>query len=292
MRLATLGLAESTSAVVILDDEKCGVVRELPGREDDLNVRSLIERPLSATELRQVADRPVPYARHDLLAPLTPPKNVLCVGKNYIAHAVEGARAEGRAHADIPTVPIWFTKAHTSLTGTGASIVPPEGFLDCLDYEGELAVIIGKRARGLTKESAMDVVFGFSVFNDVTARDVQQGRKQWFKGKSADTFAPMGPWIVTADEIPDPQTLRLVTRVNGEVRQDSNTAKMIFSVRDLLVDISQSITLEPGDIIATGTPEGVAWGMDEPKYLRPGDRVTVEISGVGVLENVVERPRD
>ena len=287
MRLATLPYGESTSAAVLFDTDKVGIVRDLPGRDQSLDVKSLIESPLTPEELKVLGERRVVLSGSPALPPLTPPKNVFCVGKNYVAHAIEGSRAEGLAKPDIPTVPIWFTKAHTSLVGNGGTITPPVGFEACLDYEGELAVIIGSRCRNLTPDNWRDAVFGYTVFNDVTARDIQQQRRQWFKGKSADTFGPIGPWIVTADEIGDPQSLQLTTTVNGETRQSSNTKNMIFSIGQLLMDLSQGVTLEPGDIIATGTPEGVAWGMDEPRYLKPGDQVRVHIENIGQLENIV-----
>jgi 2-keto-4-pentenoate hydratase/2-oxohepta-3-ene-1,7-dioic acid hydratase in catechol pathway len=218
---------------------------------------------------------------------LRPPKNVLCVGKNYVEHAKEGAKAEGLAKAEIPTAPIWFSKPHTSLVGSRGAIVRDAAFTNALDYEAELAVVIGKPCRNVSRERALDYVFGYTILNDVTARDVQQGRKQWFRGKAADTYAPCGPWIVTADEIPDPQSLAVRTMVNGGVRQNDTTANMIFDVRTLIADLCVGITLEPGDIIATGTPAGVAWGMDEPKYLLPGDEVVVEIERIGQLHNSV-----
>lgn len=287
MQLTTLPYENSTSAAVVFDKSMIGFVRSLARRENNINVMSLIESPLSTEELNQLAKSAIPFSVTNTLPPLSPPKNVLCVGKNYVAHAIEGSKAEGLAKADIPSSPVWFTKAHTCLIGNGAEIRPPIGLENCLDYEGELAFVIGTRCRYLTESNALEAVFGYTVFNDITARDIQQERKQWFKGKSSDTFGPIGPWIVTADEVGDPQSLQLKTIVNGEVRQSSNTKNMIFTIRDLLVDLTQGITLEPGDIISTGTPAGVAWGMDKPRYLKPGDHVVVEIERVGRLENVV-----
>jgi 2-keto-4-pentenoate hydratase/2-oxohepta-3-ene-1,7-dioic acid hydratase in catechol pathway len=287
MRLATFPYKDATSAAVVFVDGAVGLVRTLRARDGALDVGDLIRQPLRAPELEELRRAAITRKGIHPLPPLLPPKNVICVGKNYAKHAIEGARAEGLKDAALPKEPIWFTKPRTCLIGDQQQIVAPPGYGETLDYEGELAVVIGRKAHGLTKETALQAVFGYTVFNDITARAVQQGRKQWFKGKSADTFGPIGPWVVTADEIGDPQTLRVTTHVNGEMRQEGDTRDMIFPVVDLLVDLTQSITLEPGDIISTGTPSGVAWGMDKPRYLQPGDRVVVEISGIGRLENSV-----
>jgi len=287
MRLATFPYKDATTAAVVFDDDTVGLVRMLRERYSALDIGDLIRRPLGAQELEELRRTAITQQGVHPLPPLLPPKNVICVGKNYAKHAIEGARAEGLKDTTLPKEPIWFTKPRTCLIGDHQQIVAPPGYGDTLDYEGELAVVIGQRARHLAKDTALQAVFGYTIFNDITARAVQQGRKQWFKGKSADTFGPVGPWVVTADEIGDPQSLRLTTRVNGELRQDAHTRDMIFSVVDLLVDLTQSITLEPGDIISTGTPAGVAWGMDKPRYLQPGDRVVVEVSGIGRLENSV-----
>lgn len=287
MRFATINYGDSSTAIAIFADDSYGIVRDLPGRQDNYDVLSLIESPLLEEEVGLLQKNSLHIdPDQDFLPPLVPPKNVLCVGKNYIAHAIEGALAEGRATADVPTAPIWFTKAHTSLVGKGGLIKASEAYSDSLDYEGELAVVIGSKSFGLTRENALDAVYGYAIFNDITSRDLQQERKQWFKGKSADTFGPFGPWIVTANEIEDPQDLMITTRVNGEIRQNDSTKNMIFNVIDLLVDISSGVTLEPGDVIATGTPEGVAWGK-VGKYLRPGDLVSVEIEKIGRLDNTV-----
>jgi 2-keto-4-pentenoate hydratase/2-oxohepta-3-ene-1,7-dioic acid hydratase in catechol pathway len=160
-----------------------------------------------------------------------------------------------------------------------------------LDYEVELVAIIGRRGRNIGPERALDYVFGYTIMNDVTARDLQRKHMQWFKGKSLDTFAPMGPWIVHRTAVPDPQALRLTMRINGEVRQNSTTANMIFTVAQLIAVLSAGMTLEPGDILATGTPEGVGMGMKPPKWLQVGDEMEAEIEGIGVLRNRVVAPR-
>lgn len=226
-----------------------------------------------------------------LLAPFPrPPRNVFCIGKNYRDHAEEfqgsgfDASSQGQA---IPDVPILFTKATTSVVGPDAPIDSTLDPTGTLDYEGELAVIIGTGGRGIPKDRAMRHVWGYTIVNDVTARDTQLRHKQWFLGKSADTFCPMGPCVVTADEIPDVSALRLTTRVNGETRQSAVVADLIFDIPTIIATLSAGITLEPGDIIATGTPAGVGIGFAPPRFLRPGDHVSVEITGIGVLENRV-----
>lgn len=278
--------AGSTSAAVV-HESGAWPIRRLPGRDDATDVAAIIAVPLDSDELSTLSGLP-PIDAPVWLPPVQrPSKNVLCVGKNYLEHVNEGARAEGLVAAEVPEVPIWFTKPATALVGDGADIVRDEAFTTALDYEGELAVVIGAPTRGVSPGEASDRIFGYTILNDVTARDVQQRHKQWFRGKSADSYAPCGPWVVTRDEIADPQDLLLTTRVNGEVRQRASTRDMIFDIAVLVSDISQGITLLPGDIIATGTPSGVAWGMTEPKYLLVGDSVSVEISGIGTLTNRV-----
>ncbi|HEX7816381.1 fumarylacetoacetate hydrolase family protein [Dyella sp.] len=226
-----------------------------------------------------------------LLAPLPrPERNIFCVGKNYHAHAEEFARSgfdAGRQINDaIPAAPIVFTKAPETVIAHGETIWAAEGVTDALDYEAELAVIIGQGGRGIARADAMKHVFGYTIINDVTARDWQKRHQQWFLGKSFDTFAPMGPALVTADEV-DGAILELRCHVNGELRQHANTRDMIFDIPTLIEILSAGITLYPGDIIATGTPEGVGIGFQPPRFLRRGDRVRIEIQGIGVLENTI-----
>ena len=228
-----------------------------------------------------------------LLAPIpTPPHNIMCVGKNYHAHAHEftksGFDAGSKAEEAIPEHPIIFTKPSSSIAGPGDDIPLWPGVDTAVDYEAELAVVIGRGGRMISREQALSHVFGYTIINDVTARDLQRRHKQWFLGKGIDGFGPMGPWIVTADEI-DGSNLRIVCRVNGETRQNSSTSDLIFDVPALIETISKSVTLSPGDIIATGTPEGVGIGFDPPKFLQDGDVVEVEIQGIGILRNVVRR---
>jgi len=229
-----------------------------------------------------------------VLAPIpAPPHNIMCVGKNYRAHAHEftksGFDAGAKAEEAIPEYPIIFTKPSSSIAGPSDDIPLWPGLDAAVDYEAELAVVIGRGGRAIPRDQALSHVFGYTILNDVTARDLQRRHKQWFLGKGIDGFAPMGPWIVTADEI-DGSNLRIRCRINGETRQDSTTADLIFDVPALIETISNSVTLAPGDVIATGTPEGVGIGFDPPRFLRDGDVVEVEIEGIGILRNVVRRP--
>ena len=215
-----------------------------------------------------------------VLAPPVPdPEKVLCVGFNYADHASEMA-------VERPSAPDVFAKFRNSLIGSGDQIVLP-GVSTEIDYEGELAAVIGQRCRGVEAEHALRYVGGYTILNDVTARDLQFRTSQWTLGKAVDTFAPVGPVLTTADEIPDPQSLDLTTRVNGEVLQQSSTGAMIFSVAQIIAAVSAVMTLEPGDIISTGTPSGVGWKRVPPRFLSAGDVVEVEISGIGILRNEV-----
>jgi len=228
-----------------------------------------------------------------LMAPIpAPPHNVMCVGMNYHAHAHESTKSgfdAGATAADaVPQHPIIFTKPSSSIAGPYDDIPLWPGLDEAVDYEAELAVVIGHGGRFIQREQAMAHVFGYTILNDVTARDLQRVHNQWFLGKGIDGFGPMGPWITTADEI-DGADLRVTCRVNGELRQDSSTADLIFDIPTLIEVISRSATLSPGDVIATGTPEGVGVGFDPPRFLRDGDVVEVEIPGIGAIRNQVRR---
>lgn len=223
-----------------------------------------------------------------LLAPLPRPrKNVFCVGRNYAEHIAEGARAQN-TRIDVTEVPVFFTKPPTAVIGPGAEIPYWPDLSTAIDYEVELAVVIGKAGINIPRERALDHVFGYTILNDITARDLQRRHGgQYFKGKGLDGSGPTGPWIVTADDLPDPQALRLRCFVNGEKRQDGTTAAMIFDIPTLIASLSAGMTLEPGDIIATGTPSGVGYAMTPPRFLTDGDEVTCEIDGIGRLVNRV-----
>jgi 2-keto-4-pentenoate hydratase/2-oxohepta-3-ene-1,7-dioic acid hydratase in catechol pathway len=207
-------------------------------------------------------------------------KNVFCIGKNYVDHVNEMS-------GDLPKHPVVFSKPPTAVIGPEAEIDSHPGVTEQLDYEGELAVVIGKKAKSVKKERAFDCVFGYTIVNDVTARDKQRSHGQWLLGKSFDSFCPMGPVLMHKSGLQNPQDLQIETRVNGEVRQSSNTSLMIFDIPTLIATITAGTTLEPGDIIATGTPSGVGKGFKPPRFLKPGDIVEVEIEGIGILRNRV-----
>jgi 2-keto-4-pentenoate hydratase/2-oxohepta-3-ene-1,7-dioic acid hydratase in catechol pathway len=210
-------------------------------------------------------------------------RNIMCVGKNYRDHAIEMGGEQ-----DIPTDIMIFTKATNTIIGHEETVFHHEDITEELDYEGELAVIIGKKGRRISPEEAMEYVFGYSILNDITARDLQKKHGQFFIGKSLDTTCPMGPYIVTKNEVEDPHNLSITTKVNGEIRQSSNTDQMIFSIPTIISILSKGMTLEPGDIIATGTPSGVGKGYKPPRFLRKGDKVEIEIEGVGILTNPLQ----
>lgn len=253
------------------------------------NIETLIDFIALTPEERATVrtSAPLPLTSVVLLAPVVPRKNVFCVGRNYLGHAEEVARARGTA-LKLPAVPTFFTKAPTSITGSQAVLPLSPTISKQYDWEAELAVIIGKRCRDVSKEHALDVVFGYTCLNDVTARDLQNAHGQWFKGKSLDQACPMGPWIVSADEILDPQHLHVTMRVNGEIKQDASTASMIFSIAEIIASLSRGMTLEPGDVIATGTPEGVGFARTPPEFLKDGDVMEVEIERIGLLRNSVD----
>ena len=222
-----------------------------------------------------------------LAAPIPRPrKNLMCLGWNYADHVKETALIRGQ-DTKAPEYPVIFTKAPTTVNSPyGNIIIDPRVSVE-IDWEVELAVIIGNGGKNISEEDAMSHVFGYTVLNDVTARDLQSRHKQFFKGKSIDGYCPMGPWIVTADEIKDPQQLEVRLRVNGITKQEANTSMMIFPIRTIIAILSQGMTLEPGDIIATGTPSGVGFTRNPPEFLKAGDVMETEVEGIGILRNVV-----
>jgi 2-keto-4-pentenoate hydratase/2-oxohepta-3-ene-1,7-dioic acid hydratase in catechol pathway len=220
-----------------------------------------------------------PLSSVRLLAPIPKPRKLLCVGLNYLDHAKE-------SNAEIPNVPTIFNKFATAVIAPGDNIVLPK-VSNSPDYEGEFAFVISKGGRHIHGDNWKDHVFGYTIVNDVSARDFQRATTQWLMGKTFDTFAPMGPWIVTADEIANPHTLQVKTEINGELLQDSNTRELIFKIPDLIAHLSSVFTLEPGDIVSTGTPSGVGFARKPPRWLRPGDDVVITIEGIGQLRNPV-----
>ena len=235
--------------------------------------------------LKRLGD-PVPLAGATLHAPLRPKKNVFCVGRNYLAHAEEGARVRGE-ELKLPTVPTLFTKAPTSITGPDATLHLDGDVSQKYDWEAELAVVIGTTCKDVQEKDALGTIFGYTCLNDVSARDLQNATTQWFKGKTLDDTCPLGPWIVTADEIADPQKLDVSLRLNGETKQHASTAVMIFPIARVIAYLSRGMTLEAGDVIATGTPEGVGFARTPPEFLKDGDVMEVDIEKIGVLRSPV-----
>lgn len=236
---------------------------------------------LAATEAEELY---LPLETVQILAPiLRPQKNIFCVGKNYADHAIEMGSKD-----DIPEHVMVFTKAPTTVIGHNEKILHHREITEQLDYEGELAIIIGKEGRGIKAEDALKYVFGYTIINDVTARDLQSRHKQFFIGKSLDTTCPTGPWIVHSSAIENPNKLNIETKVNGEQRQQSNTQNFIFSVEEIIAVLSRGMTLEPGDIIATGTPAGVGKGFKPPRFLQPGDTIEITVEKIGTLRNQIE----
>lgn len=222
-----------------------------------------------------------------LLAPIPRPRrNVFCVGRNYMDHVAEGDRTRGITQSELPKYPQFFTKVPEAVIAHGDPVPAHAGVTEWLDYEVELVAVIGREGTNIPKERALEHVFGWTIGNDVTARELQRRYGQWFKGKSLDRSCPLGPWIVPAAEL-DALATGIRCFVNGEKRQESNTTKMIFDVKEIIHQLSLGFTLRPGDVILTGTPEGVGYAMQPPRTLKPGDVMRCEIDGIGVLENTV-----
>lgn len=231
---------------------------------------------------------PIPLAQVTLEAPVPRPRrNIFCVGKNYHEHAIEFASSgfdTSRANGDVPPFPIIFSKVPESVVAAHTDVILDPAVSASIDYEAELAVIIGRGGRGISRHDAMAHVWGYTIVNDVTARDLQTRHSQWLIGKSQDTFCPMGPWAVTADEF-DPATAGIRCYVNDDLRQSSSVSLLIFDIPTIIATLSEGITLQPGDIIATGTPAGVGVGFTPPRFLADGDVMRIEIDGIGRLEN-------
>ncbi len=229
----------------------------------------------------------VPATSVKLLSPIPRPRqNVICVGLNYVAHAAEGARAAGR-ELKLPSHPVYFSKALNAVCGPNDEVPLDPNVTKQLDYEVELAFVIGKPGKNIKREDALGHIFGYTIVNDISARELQTQHGQFFKGKSLDRTCPIGPCITTADDIADPGNLGLRLRVNGETRQNSNSNDLIFSIPIVIEQLSLGMTLEAGTIISTGTPSGVAMGMTPPQWLKPGDVMEAEVDGIGVLTNKV-----
>lgn len=287
MRVATFSIGGERRVGLVDADNETIAPFDLPVERAESGILALIDRN-GAGVPRTLS--PIPLAQVELEAPIPQPRrNIFCVGKNYYEHAHEFAKSgfdSSAAAGAIPKNPIIFSKVPESVIANRANVVIDSKVSTSIDYEAELAVIIGKAGRGISRENAFDHVWGYTIVNDVTARDLQGKYSQWLIGKSQDTFCPMGPWAVTKDEI-DLENTGIRCFVNGELRQDSKIPLLIFDIPTIIATLSEGITLKPGDIIATGTPAGVGIGFDPPKYLKAGDFVRVEIDGIGALENPI-----
>lgn len=256
--------------------DRDGVITEVAGQ----SVLPFLSVPDSASETGATFS----YDDVELLAPIDAIRNVMCVGWNYLAHFEERSRVHGER--PLPEVPAFFTKATTAVTGPFSDLPSQSQYTPELDWEVELGVIIGHRATDLTEENALDVVAGYVVAQDISARDLQKAHGvQWYKGKSLDNTCPIGPWVVSADEIPDPQSLDISCSVNGVVKQSANTNLMIFPIARILAELSAGLTLLPGDLILTGTPEGVGFSRTPPEFLQAGDVLESTVSSVGTIRN-------
>lgn len=277
MKLATY-YQDGREAVGLIEGD---MIFPLPGRTDMLELITRYPQfPLPGAGLPLAGARlaaPIPHPRHD----------IICLGMNYLEHARETALFKGVPFAP-PAHAVYFSKRVNRALGPEEAIPNHNHITKELDYEAELAIIIGKTCARVSREQVFDYIFGYTIVNDVTAREIQKAHEQFYFGKSLDGFAPMGPWIVTADEIADPGALKVESRVNGETRQKSDTGQMIFDIPHTISELSQGITLEPGDIIITGTPSGVGMGFSPPRYLKSGDIMECEVEGIGVLHNTVE----
>ncbi len=292
MKFATLEIAGQPTPVVISPDGSgfCPLADRLADFAGDMT--DAIARLAEPERAMPTVSAWTPRSGLRVLAPIPQPRrNIFCVGKNYHEHAREFAQSgfdTSAAKGEVaPAAPVVFTKAPSTVIGDGDAVLSFAAITQQLDYEAELAVVIGKPGRGISRAAALGHVWGYTIVNDVTARDLQQQHRQWFLGKSMDSFCPMGPWIVTAAELGVPTDLTVQCRVNGELRQNANTRDLIFDIPTIIETISRGMTLQVGDIIATGTPAGVGIGFSPPRFLRAGDVMTVSIERIGTLTNTV-----
>jgi 2-keto-4-pentenoate hydratase/2-oxohepta-3-ene-1,7-dioic acid hydratase in catechol pathway len=284
MRLATYRFQDQDRVGVVTGDQVADVSSVAP----DMN--TLIQGGQQALDdARKAAETAAktPLNQVQLLAPIPRPlKNVFCMGLNYREHVAEGARVGVRPTADAPEYPVWFSKPANTVCGPYDDILIEPRISTKYDWEVELAVVIGKAGRHIPKDKAFEYIHSYTIFNDFSVRDLQRRHGgQWFKGKAWEKGSPMGPWLVTPDEIGNPEKLRVICRVNGVVKQDSNTEMMIFDIPTQIADMTQVLTLEPGDIISTGTPSGVGFARNPPEFLKKGDVMETEIQRIGMLRN-------
>ncbi|NYT24005.1 fumarylacetoacetate hydrolase family protein [Alcaligenaceae bacterium] len=287
MKIATFVFKDQRRVGIVANDGESLTLLELPAGESHRGVSAVVDLMVNNGDLEASFGETVSLSDVRLLAPIPrPARNIICVGRNYHEHARELADSVFKDNdSGEPRWPIVFSKLPETVIAHGDPVMlPPASVSSQIDYEAELAVIIGKGGSNIQPEDVKDHIFGYTIVNDVTARDVQMRHKQWLLGKSFDTFCPMGPWVVSADEFVAEDT-RVRCWVNDELRQDGLTRDLIFDIPTLIAHCSRGITLIPGDIIATGTPAGVGMGFDPPRFLKAGDRVRIEIDGIGTLEN-------
>jgi 2-keto-4-pentenoate hydratase/2-oxohepta-3-ene-1,7-dioic acid hydratase in catechol pathway len=282
VRLVSYVSGDGSPRVGILEDDE---VRDT-GVGSLFDVFSMSPDELGALAAITLSSTVIPLSHVRLEAPLRPRKNVFAVGRNYLEHVRERPGADSASRPP-PEVPIIFSKPPTSIIGPGEAIDTSNDPSSTTDYEGELAVVIGTGGKRIERERAMDHVFGYTLLNDVTAREYQRSHGQWLMGKGPDTFCPLGPSVLTADAVPDVTALAIETRVNDELRQSGLLSQLIFDIPTLISTISSVMTLDPGDVIATGTPSGVGAFLDPPKFLQPGDVVSVTVEEIGTLTNPV-----
>ena len=282
MKLMMFEKAGGPALGLVEDDSVIDLAGADPSLPKDLAAQ-IAAGPTALAKVKAAAAKApakLPLASVKAALPIARPSKFICVGLNYALHAKEGGHP-------IPTYPSFFLRVPTSLNAAGAPVIRPKVSIQ-LDYECELTIVIGKGGRHIPETKALDHVFGYTLFNDVSVRDFQRKTTQWTPGKNFDATGPLGPWVVTADELPPGASgLRICTRVNGETMQDSNTSDMIFSTANIVATLSEFMTLEPGDLIATGTPSGVAHARKPPAWMKAGDTVEVEVERIGVLSNPI-----
>ena len=282
MRFVTFSDRDGRTRPGVADDEYVRPFNDSIARLENVIAMSAADRGSALDRLGST----IPLGDVTLKAPVRPQKNVFCVGRNYLAHAEESARARGE-ELKLPDVPTFFTKAPTAIADPDETIELDPTISPQYDWEAELAIVIGARCKNVSEADALSVIFGYTALNDVTARDIQRAHQQWFKGKSLDHSCPIGPWIVDAQTVGDASNLAIKLRVNGVEKQNSFTSKLIFGIPRIIAELSRGLTLEPGDVIATGTPEGVGIGRTPPEFLGDGDVMEVEIERIGVLRTPV-----
>ena len=287
MKLITFRHNEKVKAGVQTDNDMVIIKDESPGARNAIRNFIESEQPISSWDNGKSA---INLDEIELLAPIPEPRrNIFCVGKNYFAHAKEfnNSGFDSSTKEEVPSVPVIFTKATTAVTGPNAPIISSNDPTNSVDYECELCFIVKKKAHKVSKAQAFEYIFGYTILNDVTSRHLQKKHNQWFLGKSLDSFAPLGPAIISADAIPEINDATISTLVNGELRQKAKIADLIFDIPTLMETLTATMTLLPGDIVATGTPAGVGLGFEPPKFLKAGDSVTISVDGIGVLTNPV-----